>query len=109
MLTYKFLIEFGHGIHDLVSRTSYIKFHGHRAPRDFVEAPAVMLENWCWMRDQLKRMSCHFTRSDPKYLEMWQNEHPGKPIPPERIPDELLDGLIQSRNLNRAMWFARQL
>lgn len=37
--------ELGHGIHDLVSRTSFVKFNGHRAPTEFAEAPSVMLEN----------------------------------------------------------------
>lgn len=68
-----------------------------------------MLENWCWMKHELKHMSCHYTKLDPKYLEAWQSEHPGESVPLERIPDEMLDSLIQSRNVNRAMWFVRQL
>jgi metallopeptidase MepB len=83
--------ELGHGMHDLVSRTSSVRFHGHRMPPDFFEVPSVMLENWCWTRDELKQMSCD--RSNP----------------PEKIPDELLDSLVRSRSRNRALWFLRQL
>ncbi|KAI0149260.1 peptidase family M3 [Pestalotiopsis sp. NC0098] len=101
--------ELGHGIHDLVSKTAYTAFHGHRAPADFAEAPSIMLENWCWMKDELRRMSCHYSRLAPKYLEAWQTSNPGKPHPPEKCPDELLEGLIRSRNHNRAMWYLRQL
>jgi metallopeptidase MepB len=32
--------ELGHGIHDLVSRTIYSRFHGTNTVRDFVEAPS---------------------------------------------------------------------
>lgn len=83
--------ELGHGMHDLVSRTASVRFHGHRMPPDFFEVPSVMLENWCWTRDELKQMSCD--RSNP----------------PEKIPDELLDPLLRSRSRNRALWFLRQL
>jgi Zn-dependent oligopeptidase len=34
--------ELGHGIHDLVSRTIYSRFHGTSTVRDFVEAPSQM-------------------------------------------------------------------
>lgn len=101
--------ELGHGIHDLVSRTSFVRFHGHRAPADFAEAPSVMLENWCWMRDELRRMSCHYSHLNPEYQVLWQAEHPGQAAPPEKIPDDLLDSLVASRSLNRALWFLRQL
>ncbi|RFU25411.1 hypothetical protein B7463_g10923, partial [Scytalidium lignicola] len=101
--------ELGHGIHDLLSRTSYVKYHGHRAPPDFAETPSIMLENWCWMRDELKQMSCHYTTLDSKYLNKWQEEHPGENCPPATIPDDIIDNLIRNRNLNRTLWFLYQL
>lgn len=101
--------ELGHGIHDLLSKTSYVEFHGHRAPPDFAEAPNVMLENWCWMKEELKRMSCHYTQLDPKYSDSWQEAHPGVSLPLDRIPDDMLDGLIKSRDMNRALWYLYQL
>ncbi|KAK0385539.1 hypothetical protein NLU13_6719 [Sarocladium strictum] len=87
--------ELGHGIHDLISRTSYTAFHGYRAPPDFAEAPSVMLENWCWLPDELKRLSCHYTTLDSPT--------------PESIPDNMISNLIKSRSLNRGRWFLRQL
>jgi metallopeptidase MepB len=101
--------ELGHGMHDLVSRTSLVRFHGHRMPPDFFEVPSVMLENWCWMKEELRQMSCHFTKVSPEFLVEWRHENHGRDSPPEKIPDELLDPLVRSRAVNRALWFLRQL
>jgi len=101
--------ELGHGIHDLVSRTSYVAFHGYRAPPDFAEAPSIMLENWCWMKTELKKLSRHHAAIDDNYLKAWVEEHPGEALPPAEMPDDMLDSLVASRNWNRAMWFLGQL
>lgn len=61
------------------------------------------------MKHELQRMSCHYSRLDPKYTEAWQNANPGKPLPPEKCPDKLLEGIIRSRNEHRALWYLRQL
>lgn len=68
-----------------------------------------MLENWCWMRGVLKDVSCHYTTLCPQYLEKWQEEHPGLEAPWPRIPDQLVDDLVKSREHNRALWFLGQL
>jgi metallopeptidase MepB len=60
-----------------------------------------MLENWCWMRDELKRMSCHYTKLD--------GADSGDINENGEIPDTMLDNLIKSRNVNRALWYLRQL
>src|SRR3569833_47957 len=44
--------EIGHGIHNLVTRTTYADHH-MMIVRDFVEAPSQMLENWCWIPSML--------------------------------------------------------
>ncbi|TEA18317.1 Saccharolysin [Colletotrichum sidae] len=99
----------GHALHDLVCRTKYTRFHGTRVAPDFGEAPSTMLENWCWMPQELIRMSRHYTRVDPAYIAKWEEDHQGKDLPPERIPDELVERLANSRGLIRALWFLRQL
>ena len=96
--------ELGHGIHDLLSRTSYVKFHGHRSPPDFAEAPSVMLENWCWMKDELKQMSCHYTKIGHKN----KNENENVDDDNDEL-DNMLDNLIKSYSLNRTMWYLNQL
>lgn len=101
--------ELGHGIHDLVSRTSIARFHGHHTAPDFFEIPSVMLENWCWMTNELEQMSCHYSTLQPEFLEQWRKDHPGQADPPREIPGDMLDGLVQSRNAQRALWLLRQL
>lgn len=67
-----------------------------------------MLENWCWNKHELKEMSCHYTRVGPEYLHRWRAQYPGATEPAEHIPEELLDQLIGSRNLNKALRLLQQ-
>ncbi|ERF68645.1 hypothetical protein EPUS_09138 [Endocarpon pusillum Z07020] len=104
--------ELGHGIHDLVSRTTYSRFHGTNTVRDFVEAPSQMLENWCWTPSQLKSLSHHYSSLSPEYLEAWKEQAgPTNSIqqPEEKIPDDLISKLIKTKNLNGALFNLRQL
>ncbi len=84
------LHELGHGIHDLVSRTKYARFHGTRTVQDFCEAPSQMLENWCWTSSQLKLLSQHYSTG-------------------EKIPDAMLESLIKAKDLNKGLFHLRQL
>ncbi|KAK1585134.1 peptidase family M3 [Colletotrichum navitas] len=103
--------QLGHGLHDLVSRTRHTRFHGTRVAADFGETPSTMLENWCWMPAELIKMGWHYTRVDPAYISKWREARPAgeEPPPPERIPDEVVEKLVESRELNRGLWFLRQL
>lgn len=62
--------EMGHLFHNLLSRTKYGRFHGTAVAGDFVEAPAKMLENWCWEPTVLKRLSSHYETKEPLSDEM---------------------------------------
>lgn len=100
----------GHGIHNLLSRTRYVRFHGTNMPqRDFGEMPSMMLENWCWMKDVLKELSCHYTALGTNYLETWRSRNRGAPDPPREIPDDLVDDLIKQRYLSRGLYHLEQL
>ena len=102
--------ELGHGIHDLVSRTTYSRFHGTNTVRDFVEAPSQMLENWCWTPSQLKALSKHYSYLSSEYSEAWKEASSGdKSKPEETIPDDLIQKLIKTKNLNGALFNLRQL
>ncbi|KAJ6264261.1 Saccharolysin [Drechslerella dactyloides] len=82
--------ELGHGIHDLVSRTIYSRFHGTNTVGDFVEAPSQMLENWCWEPEQIKQLSSHYESGEP-------------------LPDDLIKALIASKHVNDGLFNLRQL
>ncbi|MEQ1822901.1 MAG: M3 family metallopeptidase [Fimbriimonadaceae bacterium] len=55
-----FFHEFGHGLHQLLTETSYAGFSGTAVARDFVEAPSQMLENWIWSPVVLKSFAKHY-------------------------------------------------
>lgn len=101
--------ELGHGIHDLVSKTIYSRFHGTNTVRDFVEAPSQMLENWCWTPSQLKSLSKHYSTISPEYYKAWKEHAGDKPDPAAEIPDELIQNLIKTKHVNAALFNLRQL
>ncbi|KAF4231723.1 hypothetical protein CNMCM6805_010312 [Aspergillus fumigatiaffinis] len=89
--------------------TKYTRFHGYRLPPDFGETPSIMLENWCWMKDVLKGLSCHYTTLHQDYLADWRKQHPGEPDPPKEIPNDLVENLIKYRYFNRGLYHLYQL
>jgi metallopeptidase MepB len=110
--------ELGHAIHDVVSKTTYARFHGPMGTVvDFGEAPSQMLENWCWTPSQLKSLSKHYSSLSPEHLETWRKKEATKggdatatPQPPEKhIPDSMLDSLLRSRNVHLALSHLNQL
>ncbi|RAL04267.1 M3 family metallopeptidase [Aspergillus ibericus CBS 121593] len=101
--------ELGHGIHNLLSKTKYIRFHGVNLPRDLSEMPSTKLENWCWLPEVLKSISCHYTTIDPNYLTKWRSQNPDLPDPPEKIPDELVENLVKHRYWGRGLYHLEQL
>jgi thimet oligopeptidase len=89
-----FFHEFGHILHQTLTRASYLEFSGSSTERDFVEAPSQMLEHWVWDRDVLRRFSRHHRTAEP-------------------LPDTLLDAMVRAKNVSsgiatlRQMFFAR--
>ncbi|EWZ41072.1 hypothetical protein FOZG_06490 [Fusarium oxysporum Fo47] len=68
-----------------------------------------MLEKWCWMKPELKRLGLHYTSKDLHLKEKWLREHPGEDLPPERIPDDTIERLIKGRQVTRSLCYLRQL
>lgn len=102
--------ELGHGIHDLVSKTTYSRFHGTSTVRDFVEAPSQMLENWCWTPSQIKSLSKHWSYLTPEYNEAWKaSNKDGAPQPASTMPDSLIESIVSTRHVNDALFNLRQL
>jgi metallopeptidase MepB len=104
--------ELGHGIHDLVSKTTYARFHGTNTAQDFCETPSQMLENWCWTPSVLKSLSHHYSRLSPDYLASWKeqaNRDTEVDQPPRTIPDSMIESLIRTKHVNKALFYLGQL
>ncbi len=56
--------EFGHALHAILTRAKYARFAGTAVPRDFVEAPSQMLQNWVWDKAVLDTFAADYR--DPK-------------------------------------------
>jgi thimet oligopeptidase len=82
--------EFGHILHQTLTKASRLRFSGTRTERDFVEAPSQMLEHWVWSADVLGGFARHVETGEP-------------------LPKDLLDRMIEAKNLDSAVFCARQL
>ncbi|CCF33559.1 metallopeptidase MepB [Colletotrichum higginsianum] len=104
--------ELGHGIHDLVSRTQLARFHGPMGTVvDFGEAPSQMLENWCWTPTQLRGLSRHYSYLSEACLKDWRARVGQEDArqPPEKIPEDVVEGLIEARHAGQMMGTLHQL
>ncbi|HXH22351.1 MAG TPA: M3 family metallopeptidase [Dehalococcoidia bacterium] len=82
--------EFGHILHQTLTKASRLRFSGTRTERDFVEAPSQMLEHWVWSAEVLAGFSRHVETGEP-------------------LPKDLLGRMIEAKNLDSAVFCARQL
>ncbi|MBR1851243.1 MAG: M3 family metallopeptidase [Bacteroidales bacterium] len=52
--------EFGHALHGLLSNCTYPSIAGTNVPRDFVEMPSQVMENWCRHPEVMKSYARHY-------------------------------------------------
>ncbi|MBR1765835.1 MAG: M3 family metallopeptidase [Bacteroidales bacterium] len=52
--------EFGHALHGLLSNCTYPSISGTNVPRDFVELPSQVMENWCRHPQIMKMYARHY-------------------------------------------------
>src|SRR5262249_8436479 len=83
--------EFGHAMHTILTRAQYSRFSGTSVPRDFVEAPSQMLENWAWDKTVLDTFAADYR--DPS----------------QKIAAEILSKLKESRLATEGSFYRRQL
>lgn len=74
--------EFGHALHGLLSNCNYITLSGTSVPRDFVELPSQIMENWAADPDVLKNYAKHYETGDA-------------------IPQDLIDKIKNSGKFNQ--------
>jgi len=73
--------EFGHALHGMFSDVEYPSFAGTSVPRDFVEYPSQVNEMWATWPSILENYALHYETG-------------------ERIPQELLDRVIEAEAFN---------
>ncbi|KAI8263998.1 Saccharolysin [Colletotrichum sp. SAR11_239] len=105
--------ELGHGIHDLVSRTKFARFHGPMGTVvDFGEAPSQVLENWCWTPEQIISLSHHYSYLSDDYLNTWKSKI-GKNEdimqPPKALPRAMVESLLKAKHADKALDTLHQL
>jgi len=90
--------ELGHGIHDLVAKTEYARFHGASTAGDFNEAPSQMLEEWCWFPSTLRLLSQHYSTLSADYLKTWRSERKNNNTEtPKALPEDIIKRIINSK------------
>ena len=57
--------EFGHGLHGILSKCHYRSISGTNVPRDFVEMPSQVMENWCRHPEVMKTYTRHYETGEP--------------------------------------------
>lgn len=56
--------EFGHALHGLLSECTYPSISGTATPRDFVEFPSQVMENWVFEPEMLKLYAFHYKTNE---------------------------------------------
>ncbi|KAL0476988.1 hypothetical protein AKO1_006361 [Acrasis kona] len=82
--------EFGHLAHGFTTKSKYGRFSGTSVERDFVEMPSQFMENYCWEKQALERLSSHYETNQP-------------------LPNDLIDKMIAAKNVGVALFNLRQL
>lgn len=94
LLTFKelttFMHEFGHALHGMLSEVTYSSISGTSVPRDFVELPSQINENWA---------------SDIRFLQSFARHYQSGEV----IPDSLVQKVKDMENFQAGYLSCRQL
>ena len=74
--------EFGHALHGLLSDVTYPSLSGTSVPRDYVEFPSQMMENWIRNPEVLNEFAQHFQTG-------------------EKIPEDLMNKYLNCQKFNQ--------
>jgi thimet oligopeptidase len=82
--------EFGHGLHQLLTKSPLAAFAGTNVARDFVEVPSQLFENWAWDYAVLKEFATHHKTG-------------------EVLPKELFDKMVAAKNVGSGLFTLQQI
>jgi len=82
--------EFGHALHELLSRCTYRSVSGTSVRWDFVELPSQLFENWLLEPEFLRTYPTHYQTGDP-------------------LPEEMIQKIQDTRTFMKGYQSARQL
>jgi thimet oligopeptidase len=82
--------EFGHILHQVLTRAALTRFAGTAVERDFVEAPSQIMQHWTWQPEVLAKFARHHVTGEP-------------------LPTSLVDALVAARNLDVGLKTLRQV
>lgn len=82
--------EFGHALHGMLANGHYESLSGTNVPRDFVELPSQVMENWCYTPEALNLFAKHYLTGAV-------------------IPQELVEKIRASQNFMAGIATLRQL
>ncbi len=85
-----FFHEFGHILHQTLTKAELPRFAGSSTEQDFVEAPSQNLEHWIWEPVVLDRFAAHYKTG-------------------EKMPRELLEGMIAAKTVGKGKDTLRQI
>ncbi|MBP9764778.1 Zn-dependent oligopeptidase [Candidatus Babeliales bacterium] len=85
-----FFHEFGHAMHNVLSKTKHVGHAGTSVKSDFVETPSQMFEEWMYQPEMLARVSEHYQTG-------------------EVLPQELIDQKIALKQFDSGYWVLRQV
>lgn len=84
------LHEFGHALHGICADGIYASLSGTSVYQDFVELPSQIMENWLTEKEYLDQIAVHYETG-------------------EKIPQELVQKLIDASNFNTGYACCRQV
>ncbi|MBP6217097.1 MAG: Zn-dependent oligopeptidase [Oligoflexales bacterium] len=82
--------EFGHIMHQTLTKAHFGYFSGTSVKRDFVEAPSQMLENWVWKEDILTKLSSHYQTQ-------------------QKLPKKIMNRMLEAKNVDKGIFYLRQI
>lgn len=82
--------EFGHLLHNILTKAPYASQAGTNTVRDFVEVPSQILENWAWQYEALKLFARHHKTG-------------------EVLPEKLHKRMFEAKNIGSGLFTLQQI